>query len=399
MIRRLPHAKHALAGLLLPVLASTAVGATPAVDPGPTSTGDPASVASLQLLPDQIGDGVYDPPFELDGPVDGTQQQHVSALLWSAYADAVAGAPSSCHLPISLLAAIGQVDSGSLSGRTLDTGHRVVPAVLGPVLDGNGFGAIADTDGGALDGNNRWDRAVGPMQILPDAWARWGRDGDDDGRVDPQDIEDATATTAAYLCTGGRDLDDPGDLASAILSHNSSRAYLTLVLQWKSDLESAAPETVELQALWLSTPVATLKATARPVTSPAPKPAPAPAPGPEPAPAPPPAPSNGPEPPSSNAPPPVPDPAPDPAPEPMPEPVPEPAQPDPPRAEEPPTGDCSETEQQPGGEPDDGTPAPDPEPAQVCAPSDDQEAPDDHPSEPAGASEPSGSLEKSGNSR
>jgi len=41
--------------------------------------------------------------------------------------------------------------------------------------------AILDTDGGRLDGDISYDRAVGPMQVLPGTWARFGTDGDRDG--------------------------------------------------------------------------------------------------------------------------------------------------------------------------------------------------------------------------
>ena len=152
-------------------------------------------------------------------------------VLWAAYRSARASAPAACRLPVQLLAAIGQVESGSLAGRGLDSRHRAVPAVLGPVLDGKGFAAIRDTDGGRLDGDPVWDRAVGPMQFIPSTWQRWGRDGNHDGVSDPQNVEDAAYSAAAYLCAGGRDLAKPAGLRSAILSYNHSAAYLADVLR------------------------------------------------------------------------------------------------------------------------------------------------------------------------
>ena len=132
---------------------------------------------------------------------------------------------------MSLLAAIGQVESGSLVGRPVDRRHRT--AVLGPVLDGHGYATVADTDAGRWDGNATWDRAVGPMQFIPGTWRTFGVDGDGDGVANPQDVEDAAASTAAYLCYGGRDLSDPAALRAAILSYNHSPAYLGLVLTYQ----------------------------------------------------------------------------------------------------------------------------------------------------------------------
>src|SRR3954452_8840412 len=155
----------------------------------------------------------------------------IADVLLRAYRSAADGAPASCHVPVSLLAAIGQVESGSLVGRPLDAEHRT--SVLGPVLNGNGFAAIPDTDHGKWDGNAVWDRAVGPMQFIPGTWRIFGADGDGGGVANPQDVEDAAAGTAAYLCYGGRDLAGPADVRAAILSYNHSEAYLQLVATYQ----------------------------------------------------------------------------------------------------------------------------------------------------------------------
>ncbi|MFB9764688.1 lytic transglycosylase domain-containing protein [Nocardioides kongjuensis] len=235
-------ARPALACLLLPVVASTVVVVPPAGERPAGAADEAASVtpARLRSVPGAAGH-VYDVPIVLAAPGGDSPRSAVSALLWQAYAQAVASAPAHCHLPLSLLAAIGQVESGSLSGRALDPGHRVVPPVLGPVLDGTAFAAVADTDRGTLDGDTRWDRAVGPMQFLPGTWVRWGSDGDGDGVLDPQDIDDATVAAAEYLCAEGRDLADPADLEAAVLAYNHSRDYLELILGWKDRLDGALP--------------------------------------------------------------------------------------------------------------------------------------------------------------
>lgn len=164
----------------------------------------------------------------------------VDDALWSAYRHAAATAPPQCRLPVELLAAIGEVESGSLRGRTLDAANRPIPAVLGPVLDGNGHAAIRDTDLGRWDGDATWDRAVGPMQLIPGTWQRWGRDGDGDGIADPQDLDDATVAAAAYLCAAGGDLSQDDQLEAAILAYNHSRAYFDTVLALMPTLRDAS---------------------------------------------------------------------------------------------------------------------------------------------------------------
>ncbi len=162
----------------------------------------------------------------------------------AAYTLAVAISPPECHITTPLLAAIGQVESGNLAGHTLDDGHRVSPEILGPVLDGDRYRAVADTDGGAWDGNKTWDRALGPMQIIPSTWRVVGLDMDGDGLRDPQNIYDAAGAAMVYLCAGGRDLSTADGLREAVLSYNASPAYLSAVLEWaavfaKADLSGS----------------------------------------------------------------------------------------------------------------------------------------------------------------
>ncbi|SDO63422.1 Transglycosylase SLT domain-containing protein [Pedococcus dokdonensis] len=163
-------------------------------------------------------------------PAAGTPQ----AVLASAYRKAVAKAPKGCHLRIEQLAAIGQVESGSIGGRSVTSGHRVTPAIYGPLLDGGPFAVIHDSDGGSYDGDGRYDRAMGPLQFLPGTWRWAGRDGDGDGRRDPQNVFDAALATAGYLCLGGRDLSRDADLRSAVLSYNQSDEYHSAVVEWVS---------------------------------------------------------------------------------------------------------------------------------------------------------------------
>jgi membrane-bound lytic murein transglycosylase B len=136
-----------------------------------------------------------------------------------------------CHLSWSLLASIGRIESNHARGGNVDASGRTSNPILGPVLNGNGFAGIRDTDGGRWDGDTVWDRAVGPMQFIPSTWARWAADGNGDGITDPNNIYDATIGAGRYLCSG-RDLADPGQRAAAVFSYNHSDSYVRTVLIW-----------------------------------------------------------------------------------------------------------------------------------------------------------------------
>ena len=153
-------------------------------------------------------------------------------MLLRAYRSAAGSAPASCHLPVSLLAAIGQVESGSLVGRELDAEHRT--SILGPVLNGRGFAAdrrtpTAGSGTGTPRGTAPWARCSSSRHLArPSASTVTAT-----ATANPQDVEDAAAATAAYLCYGGRDLSEPADLGAAILSYNHSASYQRLVLTYQ----------------------------------------------------------------------------------------------------------------------------------------------------------------------
>lgn len=146
-----------------------------------------------------------------------------------------------CRLDWAVLAGIGQVESDHARGGSLTADGATVEPIVGPALDGNGFAAIPDSDGGRLDGDPRWDRAVGPMQFLPTTWAVWGTDGNDDTVADPHNMYDAVLSAGRYLCTGGRDLSDPQQLRTAVLSYNRSDTYADTVLAWIDYYRGAPP--------------------------------------------------------------------------------------------------------------------------------------------------------------
>lgn len=137
-----------------------------------------------------------------------------------------------CNLPWWLLAGIGRVESGHAAGGAVDAKGVTVSRILGPRLDGTtpGTATIADTDSGRLDGDALYDRAVGPMQFIPGTWAGAGIDGNGDGVADPNQVDDAAASAAGYLCSAGGDMSRPADMAAAILRYNNSQQYVEDVL-------------------------------------------------------------------------------------------------------------------------------------------------------------------------
>lgn len=146
-----------------------------------------------------------------------------------------------CVVPPWALLAIGEVESGNLSGRSIAGNGDVDPPVIGPALDGSvpGTAVVPDTDGGSLDGDPAWDHAVGPMQILPSTWRRWARRASGTGAPDPQNVADAALTAAVILCQPPRDLSDPAQFSQALLAYNPSAAYVTEVLAWAASSAGA----------------------------------------------------------------------------------------------------------------------------------------------------------------
>jgi membrane-bound lytic murein transglycosylase B len=192
----------------IPATTSSAVAAphTPSPTPALTSA-DPATIFTL------ASDGI--PVTALD-----------------AYKQAAASDPR-CHLPWPLLAAIGRVESddGRFGGSVLYLNGTSSRKIIGVPLNGHGTALVTDTDHGRLDGDKRFDRAVGPMQFIPSTWAVYRADGNHDGKFDPFNIYDAAAAAARYLCAAGGNLSTLRGQVRAVLAYNHSSAYLNTVLQ------------------------------------------------------------------------------------------------------------------------------------------------------------------------
>ncbi|MGY4099526.1 lytic transglycosylase domain-containing protein [Nocardia sp. R16R-3T] len=165
-------------------------------------------------------------------------------------AERILGAENpACGMPWYLLAGIGRVESTHAFGGKVDADGNPLTPVYGPVLDGSlaGNHVVRDTDGGALDGLSGYDRAIGPMQFLPETWKRYGADGNGDGIADPQNLFDAALTAGRYLCDGGLNMRDLTQQTKAILRYNNSMAYVANVMAWAGSYASGiAPKPGDL---------------------------------------------------------------------------------------------------------------------------------------------------------
>lgn len=169
----------------------------------------------------------------LEATVVGVDLPFVALDAYVRAARGVAAVDSACRVGWPVLAGIGRTESrhGSFGGSVLAADGLVAPPILGIPLDGTRSALITDTDGGVLDGDTEFDRAVGPMQFIPGTWARWGRDGNADQVTDPHNLYDAARAAAEYLCASGDGLDVESAARGALLSYNRSEEYGQLVLE------------------------------------------------------------------------------------------------------------------------------------------------------------------------
>jgi membrane-bound lytic murein transglycosylase B len=140
----------------------------------------------------------------------------------------VASGAAPCFIPWWVLAGVGRIETrhGTAQGSSLLADGSTTVHILGIPLDGRpGTFPIHDTDGGLLDGDPVWDRAVGPMQFIPGTWHRWATDDSGDGTADPHNIYDAAGAAANYLCFNHGDLTDDAKIRAALLSYNHSVPY------------------------------------------------------------------------------------------------------------------------------------------------------------------------------
>jgi hypothetical protein len=136
-----------------------------------------------------------------------------------------------CRISWSTLAGVGKIESdhGRFGGSVFDSDGTSTPPIYGVALDGGSTNIVEDSDDGELDGDPDFDRAVGPMQLIPQTWRNWHVDGGGDGVEDPQNIDDAVTAAANYLCRSSVDMDTEAGWRGAVSAYNSSDTYLSNV--------------------------------------------------------------------------------------------------------------------------------------------------------------------------
>ncbi|MFC4375566.1 lytic transglycosylase domain-containing protein [Nocardia halotolerans] len=207
-----------------------------------------AGCSSLAPVPEDMppGPGVPLPVIDVEAPGRAAEQLRgwadeqsravgIEPVALEAYGYAAAVLAKSrpdCGIAWTTIAGIASVESahGTHRGSGIDADGVVRPAIIGVALDGtSGNADIRDTDGGRLDGDTTYDRAVGPLQFIPETWQRWGVDANGDGVVDPQNIDDAALTAARYLCTRGGNLTSADGWQRALFAYNQSNKYMHVV--------------------------------------------------------------------------------------------------------------------------------------------------------------------------
>ncbi|MGL4306118.1 MAG: lytic transglycosylase domain-containing protein [Mycobacteriaceae bacterium] len=227
-------------------VAVTMIGAAAACDSAVNIVSEPKIPIPQGIPP---GPGLAIPVININLPGRSADQLHqwamgqatalaipVSALEAYGYAAQVmAETKPECGIGWTTLAGIGYIESkhGVYQGSTVTATGDVTPEIRGVALDGTrGNTTILDTDAGVLDGDSVHDRAMGPLQFIPETWRIWAVDANGDGVVSPDNIDDAALTAARYLCYRGGDLRTPEGWQQALMAYNLSGKYLADVRDW-----------------------------------------------------------------------------------------------------------------------------------------------------------------------
>ena len=148
-----------------------------------------------------------------------------------------------CGISWSTLAGVGAIESdhGRFGDSELNEKGTATPGIFGIALDGGDTAVVPDSDDGDIDGDPDHDRAVGPMQLIPQAWRNWHVDANGDGDENPQNIYDAVLAAANYLCRSSTAMDTEDGWRAAISAYNSNESYLRNVAAAATSYNAAAP--------------------------------------------------------------------------------------------------------------------------------------------------------------
>ena len=118
--------------------------------------------------------------------------------------------------------ALAATDDPATNSPDAEPGDDAAAAAPAPVV--KRLALIEDSDGGRLDDDTVYDRAVGPMQFIPQTWRRFEADGNADERSDPQNMYDASLASARYLCAASS-MRTPEGRKVAFFAYNHDEEY------------------------------------------------------------------------------------------------------------------------------------------------------------------------------
>lgn len=214
----------------------TASAPTAAATTGPATTGPAATQTSAGPTPPGRPADALSQWASAVGRALNVPEVAIQAYGYAQYV--LAQRDQACHVSWTTLAGIGQVESqhGQAGGAVLELSGRSTPPIVGPVLDGQGGRALVrDTDAGAFDGDATFDRAMGPLRLLPSVWQAFAVDADGDGILDPYDLDDSALALATLLCSGSEDLSKAAGWNAAIARYHPGTTYAKSVFTVADD--------------------------------------------------------------------------------------------------------------------------------------------------------------------